>query len=129
MINFTKFKDTGDLLLPKNIKDFLELYLIGSDKSIFYITIWSIIHFISGCAFALLFIFTETGLSYTKIQSFWIAFGVHLLWELWQILITNTPRTIRGLVDTIVDTILFMLGFIFIIQYKPNKLQRYSYIK
>lgn len=105
----TKFKDSGDLFLPDFVRYFLETYLIGSDKTIFYITMWSILHFISGMITRYLF-FYYTFYSYK--ESFIFAFIIHTIWEFWQYVITNTPHTLRGLIDSFVDTILFMLGFI-----------------
>lgn len=106
-MDLTKYKDMGDLFLPTEIRDFLETYLIGSDKSVFYVSIWSIIHLISG-------IFTGYYLidykKYAFKESLYIGFILHTMWEFWQYIITNTPRSLRGLVDTIVDTVLFMFG-------------------
>jgi len=110
-MDLSKFKDSGDLFLPKHFRNFLETYLIGSDKTIFYITIWSMIHFISGIITRLIFVYYT---SYSFTYSLFLAFIIHTIWEFWQYIITNTPRTLRGLTDTIVDTILFMIGFIIV---------------
>jgi hypothetical protein len=110
-MDLSKYKDSGDLFLPQQLRDFLEIYIIGSNKSLFYITIWSIIHLISGGFTGYFFLYYTY---YTFKDSFIIAFIIHTIWEFWQYIITNTPRTLRGLTDTIVDTILFMLGFIIV---------------
>lgn len=107
----SKYKDSGDLFLPQYLRDFLEIYIIGSTKSLFYITIWSIMHLISGVFTGYFFLHYTY---YTFRDSLIIAFIVHTIWELWQYIITNTQKTLRGLVDTIVDSILFMLGFIIV---------------
>lgn len=109
-MDLSKYRDVGDLLLPKNIKDFLQIYLIGSDKSIFYISIWSIIHFISGIFTGYYLLYYK---KYTFKESFYIGFILHSIWEFWQYIITNTPCSLRGVVDTIIDTILYLLGIIF----------------
>ena len=49
-----------------------------------------------------------------KMSSFLIGFVIHTIWEAWQVLITRTPNTQRGKVDTVVDTVLFLLGFVFV---------------
>lgn len=108
-MDLTKFKDSGDLFLPKGLKNFLEIYLIGSTNTLFYITLWSIMHFISGLFTGYFFLHCT---QFAFKESVIFAFVLHTLWELWQYLITNTPSTLRGLIDTIVDTILFMFGFI-----------------
>lgn len=106
-MDLSKYKNLGDLLLPKEIKNFLEIYLIGSDKSIFYISLWSIIHLISGIFLGYYLIDYK---KYTFKESLYIGFIIHTIWEFWQYIITNTPRNLRGFVDTIVDTFLFMVG-------------------
>lgn len=111
-IDLSRFKDTGDLLLPKPLKMFLETYLIGSPTSLFYITLWSVLHFLTGCSFALYFARTVYGRTFTYTQAFWTAFVIHTLWEIWQLVITNTPTTLRGYIDFLVDTGLFMAGFV-----------------
>jgi hypothetical protein len=110
-MDLSKYKDSGDLFLPKQLRNFLEIYLIGSDKTIFYITLWSIIHLISGIFIRFFFLY-YTSFSFT--HSLIFAFIIHTIWEFWQYIITNTPRTLRGFVDTVVDTILFMIGFIIV---------------
>jgi hypothetical protein len=110
-MDLSKFKDSGDLFLPQYLRDFLEIYLIGSDKTLFYITNWSVIHLISGIITRLIFVYYT---KYSFMESLLYAFIIHTVWELWQYIITNTPHTLRGFVDTIVDTVLFMIGFIIV---------------
>lgn len=97
---------SGDIFLPKPVQSFLKQYWIGSDSSVFYITNWTLVHFGSGVLTALLFRSTLT-------VSALLVLGllIHTLWELWQISIGMTPiGTLRGKVDTIVDTVVYMLG-------------------
>jgi hypothetical protein len=97
---------TGDLLLPVSVRRVLEMYWIGNERSWVYITNWSIVHAISGVLTALLL--QRYAARWPVVAtSFWI----HTAWELWQILVQNTPWwTLRGWVDIAMDTTLFMLG-------------------
>lgn len=100
---------SGDLFLPTNIRNFLEQYWIGDDKSLFYISWWTFIHFISGNIVGYIL------LHYYKSQNYYlIGFIIHSLWELWQIIGKNTKYwTLRGQIDVLVDTIAFMIGLWF----------------
>ena len=91
---------SGDVFLPKSVRDILGRYYVGSDTSLVYFTNWSLIHFVSGVVVAY----------YTR--SYLKGFIIHTLWELWQIFIRNTPLTYRGFIDIGVDTGMFMLGMI-----------------
>ncbi len=97
---------SGDVFLPKSVRDILQRYWIGSPKTTFYITNWSIVHFLTGIATAY-FLFQ----SKIKENIYLVAFLIHTIWELWQIFIGMTPiYTLRGQVDIVVDTLLFMFG-------------------
>jgi hypothetical protein len=100
----TKLEDilyrSGDVFLPKSVRDVLERYYIGNDTSLFYFTNWSLVHFFSGMGVAY---FTESYLN---------GFLLHTIWEFWQIIIRNTPLTLRGLIDIVVDTVMFMMGMV-----------------
>jgi hypothetical protein len=100
-------KDSGGLFLPKPLQDFLGNYLVGDNNTTFYLTLWSVLHYISGIL-AVLILSIKIKNKYTTIAAY--AFILHSLWEIWQILITSTPHTLRGYLDVAVDTILFMLG-------------------
>lgn len=95
---------SGDLFLPKQVRSFLEIYHVGSDRSLIYITNWSLIHFVTGSVAA------WGGLS------LWTAFLLHTLWEIWQLLVQNTPWTPRGVIDVGMDTLLFLGGFLAYLQ-------------
>jgi hypothetical protein len=108
-MDLSRFRNSGDLFLPVWMRRILDIYLIGNDKTLFYVNIWSLIHAISG-TLTLLILLTYTQWS---IQTMSIAaFGIHTIWELWQLLITNTPRTSRGVIDILTDTVFYMAGFI-----------------
>lgn len=106
------FLKSGDFFLPLKTKLFLDKLILGTRKSLIYLNNWSIIHFLSGIfLFHIIKYLNNNKTSNTNILI--IGFTVHLLWELWQIIIHMTPfQTLRGQIDIIVDTILFMLGMI-----------------
>jgi hypothetical protein len=104
--------DSGDIFLPEPLRKLLSTHIIGNDESTFYITYWSIVHFISGmlCAVALL--------RFTRLRPIYsYGFIIHTTWELWQVNIGMAkPMNISGennIVDSVVDTILFLLGMAF----------------
>lgn len=101
--------DSGDLYLPQWVRQILDIELIGSHKKTFYVNLWSILHAISGIITG----FILHTLGYTK-NYYLIAFIVHTLWEIWQIIIgMSSPFRLTGnsnVVDIFVDTIMFMFG-------------------
>lgn len=92
---------SGDAFLPPKIVKFLDSYIVGSDSSLFYVNLWSGVHFLSGFTLGKIW----SGLSAIG------ALFIHLTWELWQMYIGMTKLNPRGLIDSIVDTIFFMVGF------------------
>lgn len=51
---------------------------------------------------------------YPEYPYYWTGFGIHSVWEIWQILVKNTPYwTARGVIDIGMDTALFMGGLAF----------------
>lgn len=97
---------SGDIFLPKEVRTILKYYLVGNNRTIFYITNWTLVHMLSG-------VLTAYTLSiwFPKVSLFWTGLFIHTLWELWQITIGMTKiRTLRGQVDTVVDTLAFLLG-------------------
>lgn len=97
---------SGDLFLPKPVRNFLETYLIGNDTSLFYISLWSFMHSLSGVLFSLVS------------NSLGDYIVVHTIWEIWQIHIRMTPiHTLRGAIDIFTDTIMGILGFLVSQQY------------
>lgn len=107
---------SGDLFLPKSVRSLLEYYYVGNDKTVFYITNWTVIHFLSGILFAYLFKF------FSIAEILISTFLVHSIWELWQIYGENTKiSTLRGQVDVLVDTIAYMIGVCYYIYFKKIK--------
>jgi len=104
---------SGDLFLPTYIRNILEYHYIGDKKSVFFITNWSFLHFLSGVLIA----YYLTRRTSNIINVYLYSFTIHNLWEIWQILIRNTPiQTLRGKVDVLVDTLLYMFGVYFYIE-------------
>lgn len=102
----TAWYASGDLFLPKEVRTILETYIIGNDTSLFYITLWSFMHMLSG----FLFRFINNSLVNYII--------VHTVWEIWQIYIGMTHvDTLRGKIDVVVDTVMGIIGFIFAKKY------------
>jgi endoglucanase Acf2 len=110
--------DSGNAFFPKSVNTFLNTYIVGDKKSTFYVTYWSIVHFINGilCGFIISKFFitknNEKTTGHPQMNNYYIkALVVHTIWELWQVFIENTNiLTKRGIVDTMVDTLFFMLG-------------------
>lgn len=101
---------SGEILLPDSVKNSLTANIIGSSKKTFYISGWSIIHIINGLIVGFLYLFFKYDIKRYLINMLII----HTVWEVWQILIgMSKPYKLTGsnnLIDTIMDTLLFMLG-------------------
>jgi hypothetical protein len=99
---------SGDVFLPKRMRTVLERYHVGNDRSLVYVTNWSILHFFTGFLVGILLMSFFPTYDY-----YWTGFWVHTIWEIWQILVSNTPWwTTRGQIDVVVDTLIFMLGMV-----------------
>jgi hypothetical protein len=98
------------MFLPEKFKKILGTDLIGTSKKTFYVSGWSIIHLINGIIFGYIFLYFKLDSSFY----FYKLFILHTIWELWQMLIgMSRPYKLTGrsnIMDTIMDTILFMLG-------------------
>jgi hypothetical protein len=106
-------KRSGDLFIYGDLKKLLDYYYIGNNNSIFYINNWSIIHFISGIIISLIlkYIYKQS-----RNEIIIKSFIIHCIWEIWQIIILNTYiYKLRDQIDTLNDTILFMIGVLLII--------------
>jgi hypothetical protein len=117
-MNYKQIKNllynSGDAFLPDNIKQLLSYDIIGSHKKTFYISGWSIVHFINGIIFGYLYLYFRYDKKYYIIN----LVILHTLWEFWQIIIgMSRPYSLTGrsnLIDTFVDLILFMSGAVII---------------
>jgi len=100
---------SGDFFVPTPVKKFLDIYIIGSDNSLIYINYWSLVHLISGVIiFSILKFLNPKQNPYIRILNLLI---IHTIWEFWQIIIGMTKfNTLRGIIDIIVDTLMFMFG-------------------
>ena len=108
---------SGDLFLPTSVRTVLERYWIGNDRSLVYITNWSLMHILSGILTGWLLMRYAPDWDY-----YWSGFVIHSLWEVWQILVKNTPYwTLRGRIDVVMDTLLFMGGLFFWRVFTGNK--------
>jgi hypothetical protein len=93
---------SGDLFLPKPLLRVMRTYIIGGPKSLFYIWVWSLMHIVLG--------FVVAAFLYPREDAYWVGFWFHTAWEFWQIIVRNTEWNLRGAIDTVVDTGLFMGG-------------------
>ncbi len=99
MTNESWIYRSGDMWLPKPIVKFLDTYILGDKHSLLYLNYWHINHFLSGLLFGLFQ------------ASFLLYFVLHTLWELWQLGIGMTPRSLRGFLDILMDTLVGLLGW------------------
>jgi hypothetical protein len=102
---------SGDLFLPKSVRRVLEHYYVGNDRTLIYITNWSLVHFFTGVLTAWVL---ET--HYPGYDTLFTAFLLHTMWEIWQLAVRNTPWTLRGVLDIGMDTLLFLGGFLAYLQ-------------
>ena len=109
---------SGDVFLPEKIRNILVTDLIGTSTKTFYVSGWSIVHFITGIFFGYLYLFFNYDIRFYMIR----LFIIHTKWEFWQMLIgMSKPYKLTGrsnLIDTIIDTIFFMSGVYIIRHFK-----------
>lgn len=102
--------NSGDAFLPEKVKKILGTDLIGTSKKTFYISGWSIVHLINGIIIGYIYLYFKGD---RRLYMFKL-FIIHTIWELWQMLIgMSNPHKLTGrsnIIDTIVDTLLFMVG-------------------
>lgn len=114
-MNNTKLQNiiynSGDAFLPENIKNILGTDLIGTSNKTFYVSGWSIVHLINGIIIGYIYLYYLNGDSRLYTLNLFI---IHTMWEFWQMLIGMAkPYKLTGrsnLIDTIMDTIFFMIG-------------------
>jgi hypothetical protein len=107
---------SGDLFLPTPVRNFLEYYYIGDNKSVFYVTNWSLVHFFTGILVANFLLKRKKIYRINNLEIILITFIIHTIWELWQIYGKNTPiHTLRGQIDVLVDTAFYMLGVLILL--------------
>jgi hypothetical protein len=101
---------SGDIFLPTKVRNILDIDLVGSSEKTFYIDGWSIMHLLCGVLIGFLYLYYKGNTNFYFIRLLLL----HTIWELWQTLIGMAkPYKLTGsnnLIDSIVDTILFMLG-------------------
>ena len=113
--------NSGDMFLPERLKYILSVDLIGNSKKTFYVSWWSIVHFINGMLFGYSYLYLNKDIKFY----YYKLFILHSLWEMWQALIgMSKPYKLSGrsnLIDIVQDTIFFMVGAYIIRNfYMPN---------
>ena len=113
--------NSGDMFLPERLKYILSVDLIGNSKKTFYVSGWSIVHFINGMLFGYSYLYLNKDIKFY----YYKLFILHSLWEMWQALIgMSKPYKLSGrsnLIDIVLDTIFFMVGAYIIRHfYMPN---------
>jgi hypothetical protein len=102
--------NSGDAFLSEKVKNILGTDLIGTSKKTFYVSGWSIVHFINGIIIGYIYLYFKGD---SRFYTFKL-FIIHTIWEFWQMLIgMSKPYKLTGrsnLIDTIMDTIFFMSG-------------------
>ena len=102
--------NSGDAFLPEEVVNILGYDLIGTHKKTFYVSGWSIVHLISGIIVGYIYLYFKGN---NRLYTYKM-FIIHTIWELCQMLIgMSKPYKLTGrsnLIDTIMDTIFFMLG-------------------
>jgi hypothetical protein len=102
--------NSADLFLPEKIKNILLKEIIGDIHKTFYITGWSIIHMINGIIAGFIYLYFKWDI---RLYTFKLLI-IHTIYEMFQMLIGMAkPCKLTGhnnFIDTIIDTILFMLG-------------------
>ena len=95
---------SGDAFLPAPIVKFLHQYILGDDKSLYYINLWHGMHFLSGVLFG----FFSVYFKFTRPYFYYLIY--HTVWEIWQVYIGMTILDLRGKIDMVNDTVFGLLG-------------------
>ena len=111
-INWNKvIYNSGDVFLPVPIKQALDKYLYTTKNGSFYINGWTFLHLFSGVFLGTLYLYLGKQIEFFYYYNLFI---IHTIWELWQMLIgMSKPWNLTGhsnLIDTFVDTFVFMFG-------------------
>jgi hypothetical protein len=103
---------SGDAFMSKSIRKWLETFIIGDYSSCIYITYWSVVHLISGI---LTYVCLQLYLPNIR-YPYLVGLLIHTIWEMWQVFIGMSYPTMvsghNGMIDTLMDTILFMVGML-----------------
>jgi VanZ family protein len=113
---------SGDFFLPKPIKQTLDKSIYMTSDYSFYINGWTFVHFFSGMLVGAIYLYLDKPIKYY----YYKMFIIHTIWELWQMLIgMSKPYKLTGdsnLIDTIVDTIVFMIGSYIVLHKYVNRM-------
>lgn len=108
---------SGDMFLPEKIKKILSIDFIGSSKETLYVSGWSIIHLINGIIAGYIYLYFKWNRKLYILK----LLIIHTIWELWQTIIGMAkPYKLTGrsnLIDSLLDTLFFMLGAYIIREY------------
>jgi hypothetical protein len=111
MIPLIYLYNSGDIFLPAPIKKMLDKYIYTTSNNSFYINGWTFLHYFSGMIIGAIYLYLGKKISF---YYYYKLFIIHTIWELWQMLIgMSKPWKLTGhsnLIDTFVDTFVFMLG-------------------
>lgn len=106
------FINSADFFLPKPIVNLLNTNFYKLSNYSFYINGWTFIHFLSGMLLGIIYL-NLYSTNYYNLY-FYSLFIIHTIWELWQMLVkVSKPWKLTGdsnLIDTLVDTFVFMCG-------------------
>lgn len=110
-INWKKVMyNSGDVFLPGPIKKMLDYYIYTTPNNSFYINGWTFMHFFSGVIIGAIYLYLDKTIHFYYLS----LFIIHTIWELWQMFIGMAkPWKLTGhsnLIDTFVDTFVFMMG-------------------
>ncbi len=102
--------NSGDFFLPSSLKHVLDKNIYMSQNYSFYISGWTVVHYLSGMLLGTIYLYLGKPLSFY----YYMLFIIHTSWELWQVFIgMSKPWCLTGssnLIDTFVDTLVFMFG-------------------
>lgn len=115
---------SGEILLPDSVNHTLQKNIIGSSKKTYYMSWWSIIHLMNGLIVGFIYLFFKYDIKrYTLMMLI-----IHTCWEVFQSIVGMAkPYKLNGpnnLIDSIVDTLLFMLGAYIILKLYKNKYKK-----
>lgn len=97
---------SGDAFLPPEIVERLDIQILGTKESLYYVNYWHFVHMLTGIAFS--YFFMGYGILETVIRYILL----HSIWEFWQIYIGMTRLNARGGIDILNDTLFGLIGVV-----------------
>ena len=105
---------SGDAFLPPEIVRKLDIQIIGTKESLYYVNYWHFVHMFTGVVFSYFFM----GYGLLDIVIRYAVF--HTIWEIWQLYIGMTRLNMRGGIDILNDTFFGLLGVLAIYYSRKN---------